>query len=465
MKKSNLLVDSLKWISKAQMISGATAQGVANDTLNYYGLDGTKASNGPQSNTFFYDRRGIEVATAKKVYAQFADSRSMPLKHGKEYRVKVWHHAYERLPYTDATMGTIGGDKAYTSEFARLGYITGRDVADVTNGIYGSDGKGYATNGLGTDAFQNNGARLLEGEGPTNKITLTSTVYNAKFEKFGKMLDYTEEVELFSEDFMQVRYREELGEDANRLYEDLLQLEMLATPTVMYAGTATSMATLGVGIGKGDPDVVTQRNQVEEDYKVNYSLIQKITQKLYRNRVPKHTELLKGSVNIGTTPIGACYVAIIPPEVKIDLENMVRGATYEKKFAFTPVEQYASQGALLEGEVGRVGEIRFIVSETALIERGRGAVVDNNYIGQLSWSEVNGEKRFDVFPILIPGKGSFATIGLVGHDKIKFYAKTPSDIEKTDPFGSNGFFSYKFWHSSILTRPERMLRVNVLASA
>ena len=442
----------------------AIVQGVATDTLNYYGLDGSKASNGPVSHTFYYDRRGIEVANARKVYAQFADHRVMPLKHGKEFRVKVWHHSYERLPYTDQTQSTIGGDKVFTDDFNRLGYITGRDIADVSDGIYGSDGKYYLTNGVGADAFTKNGARLLEGEGPTNKITLKSTTYNTKFEKFGKMLDYTEEVELFHEDFMQIRYREELAEDANRLFEDLLQLEMLATPTKMFAGTATSLATLGVGIGTGDPDPITQRNAVEDSYKINYGLIQKVVQKLYKNRVPKHTELLKGSVNIGTTPIGACYVAIIPPEVKIDLENMVRGATYEKKFAFTPVEQYASQGQLLEGEVGRVGELRFVVSETALIERGKGAEVDHGYIGSLSWTEVGGVKKFDVFPILIPGKGSFATIGLTGVDKIKFMQSTPKDIEKTDPFGSNGFFSYKFWYAGILTRPERMLRIDVLAT-
>ena len=35
----------------------ANVQGVATDTLNYYGLDGSKASNGPVSHTFYYDRR------------------------------------------------------------------------------------------------------------------------------------------------------------------------------------------------------------------------------------------------------------------------------------------------------------------------------------------------------------------------------------------------------------------------
>ena len=461
--KPKFLCDDISLASKLHIVSGATSEGVATDTMNFYGIDGSNAGNGANSKTFFYDRRGIETANAKKIYAQFADRREMPLNTGKEYRVSVYYHNYERLPYTEDTMG-IGGNKVFSDDFSRLGYITGRDIADVTDGIYGTDGKFYETNGAGALAFENNGARLLEGEGPTNKITLKKTTLATKFEKFGKMLDYTEEVELFSEDFMQIRYRDELAQDANQLFEDLLQLEMLSTPTIMYAGVATSLATLGDGIGKGDRDPITQRNAVEESYKVNYGLIQRAVQKLKRNRGPKHTSMLTGSIKIGTKPIGECYVAIIPPEVKIDLENMVRGETYEKRFAFTPVEQYASQGQLLEGEVGRIGEVRFIVSDTALIERGKGAIVQDDYVGQLSYSEVNGEKRFDVFPMLFPCKGSFATIGLAGHDKIKFMSKSPRDVDKLDPFGSNGFFSYKFWFAAILTRPERMLRLNVLAS-
>lgn len=464
--KNKFLIDKIDILVSTQVNSSAiNSEGVVGDVKNYYGRDGTKASNGPINNTFFYDRAGIEQANVKKTYSQWADSRFMPLHHGKEFRVKVWFHNYERQPYSDASMGIIGGDKVFTSDFARLGWLTGRDIADVSNGVYGSDGKDYITNGTGNDAYQNNGARLLEGEGPTNKITLKSTTYNAKLDKFGRMLDYTEEVEKFHEDGIQRLYREELAQDANMLHEDLLQLLMLSTPTVMYSGIGTSLASLGNGIERGEPDAVTNRNAIEESYKINYELLQKVVQKLYRNRCPKHTSMLTGSVNFKSTPIGSCYVAIIPSEVLIDLQNMIRGSTYEKTFVFTPVEQYASQGNILDGEVGRIGEIRFIVSESAMIERGKGANVHQDYVGGLSYSTVNGQNKFDVFPILIPCKESFAAVGLMGSDKIKFYSKAPSDIEKTDPFGSNGFFSYKFWFAGIITRPERLLRLNVLASA
>jgi N4-gp56 family major capsid protein len=88
------------------------------------------------------------------------------------------------------------------------------------------------------------------------------------------MIDYTDEVELFSEDSMQVRYREELGELANSRQEDLLQRDMLATGTVMYGGSSTSLST------------------IDEDSKVTYDLIRKGVRKLVRNRAKKNTSVV-----------------------------------------------------------------------------------------------------------------------------------------------------------------------------
>lgn len=437
---------------------------VVYNTKNWYDK-GTNAANGTQNLTFYYDAAGIKAANAKKVYQQFADTRQMSKNRGREYRVDVWFHINDRPLYDDATTDVIGGQKKFDADFLKYGYITSRNIADVTADTYGTDGR-FPT----ATTFANNGKRLLEGEREGNTVTIRKTTINAYLEKFGQSLDYTDEVRLFSEDNMQIKYREELGYAAGQLYEDLLQMDMLATPTQMYAGTATSLATLGAGIAQGTPDAVTGVNAIEESYKVSYELIQKVATKLFRNRAPKHTSLLKGSTNIGTTPVSACYVAIVGPEVKIDLENMVRGTTYEKSYCFDPVETYASQTQVIEGEFGRVNDIRFVLSETAMVARGAGAIVDGNYIGTLSHSVIKNaqnqdEDRFDVFPILIPCKESFATISLQGEDKIKFYSKAPEDIDKTDRFGAIGFFAYKFWYASIITRPERLIRVNVLASA
>ncbi len=445
------------------MAVGTKPNTVSGNPSNWYGsVDGTDHANSRQNLTFFYDKAGIDAATTNPCFSQFCDSRSMPRNRGREYRVKVWQHIYDRKMYDD--LDQIGGKKQFSESFSKYGYLSSRDLASVTSTIYGANGKW--DKGMPQTPDQN-GVGLLEGEGPTNKVSIKGVTVNTHLEKFGQMLDYTEETDLFSEDTMQVRYRQELGFAANQLFEDLVQMDMLATPTVMFAGGATSLSTLGNGIGQGTPDPVTGKNAIEEQFKINYELIQKAVTKLYRNRAPKHTELTTGSTKVGTTPINSSYVAIVGPEVKLDIENMIRGNTYEKHFVFTPSYMYADQTTLIKDEFGRINDLRFIVSEQMMVERGKGAQVETNYVGNLSVTGeiAGGNAHFDVFPVLIPCAGAFATIGLQGNDKIVFHALRPSDIEKNDPFGSTGFFSYKMWYAGLIVRPERLLRINVLATA
>lgn len=427
---------------------------------NWYG-DGKNASNGSQVLNFYYDRKGIKAATAKKIFSQFASHRYMPQNTGKEYKISVYYNIYDRMPWTDGTWNKEG-EKVFSDSFLKFGFLSNRDIADVNEYMYGTDGKGYPTN-----TYTSNGIRLLENELSSNKVSNKFSTFTAKLDLFGRTLDYTEDIELFHDEGTVMRYRNDLGELANMDYEDAIQLDLLATPNVMYSGPATSKVTLGDGIGEGAIDNITQTNAVEESYKINYELIQKIKDKMLKYRVPKHTSILTGSVKIGTTPIPPCYIAIVGSNIKLDLENMTRGATvYTRNYPFIPIERYAGQTSLLDGEIGSCNGIRFVYAEQLMRESGAGAPVDANYTGNLSYSGTLGnDAKFDVFPILIPGKDSFATIGLMGRDKIIFGHKAPSQRDTIDQYGVYGFFNYKFWYASIILRPERLLRVNVLASA
>lgn len=451
--------------------------------LNGYGT-GLDSSNGINNKVFYYDAAGIKAATFKPVFGQFASTRNMPLKSGKEYRVKVFHYSYARNPYDDASMETIGGIKQFDADFAKYGYITNRSLNDVSGNLWGNDPRlgtksvvdtdsnltRSLTNYDGTDlnptlsnqTWTDNGRRLLEGEGRTNFFTLKATTLSTTFEKFGEMIEFTEDVTLFSEDNWQVLYREDLGKRARDIREDLIQIDMLGTTNVFFSGTATSVATMGTGIGAGTPDQVTGKNAVEESYKINYELLQKVVQRLQRYGAKKKTRMVTGSVNIDTKVVPECYYAICGDAVKLDLENSTRGSTYEKSYCFTPVEQYAAaaKGSLAEGEFGRMGDVRFILADRMLVEAGAGATVDGGYVGTLS----NSNGKFDVYPVLFPCEDSFSVISLSGKDGIQFFSHSPSS-DLQDPYAERAYFAYKFWYGSIITRPEHLLRLNVLASA
>lgn len=432
---------------------------IATKTPNFYDK-GTNAGNGPNSQTF-YQIAGQKAAAAKKVFQQFVTPLQLPQGNGRELRYSIFMPSFLRNPYDEASASQIGGEKKFNAEFAAYGYLAQRDIKDVTAETFGTDGR--FPNGT---TFGNNGKRLLEGEMQGNQTTLSKVILNAFIEKFGESLTYTQEVTMFSEDKMLLQYREDLGGRAGQLYEDLLQLDMLATPTVFYSGVATSLSTLGVGIGEGLPDAVTQKNAIEDSYKVNLDLFNRLERIMIDYRVPRDTEILTGDVKIGTKPIGQCYVGIISSALLNDLRNITRDAKNSSQFVFTEVQEYAGQTTTLEGEVGRLGNFRFVIAEKAMVDRGMGAEVDENYVGRLSHTLCqDGKKRFDVFPILFPGKGAMGSITLIGNSNITWHEKKAGEADKLDHYGAVGFISYHFWYGSMLIRPERMIRVNVLASA
>lgn len=394
-------------------------------TTNVYGNGTTTATAGANTIVHYYDKAGVKAANEINVYAQWADRKEMPLNMGKTFKISKFLHIYDR----ELTDG----------DFASKGYLTARDIADVTAGLTATDGTG---------------AKLTEGAGATNKRSIKKITMETSFARYGEMIDYTDEVTMFSEDIIQVRYREELGRLANRRAEDLIQLDMLGTTNVMYAHTATSLATIGAGNDAA--------GTLDDEYKVSYDLIRKAARKLVRNRAEKNTEIVTGSTKIDTRTINKAFYAIIGPEVKYDLESLVRNSgQYSEEIAYVPAYKYAGASNLAEGEVGAMQDVRFIESESAVVYEGQGAAIPVDYAGTLAHNGTN----FNVYPILFPTKGSFATVGLKGYNKIKFNAQSPETIELTNPYGTTGFFSYSMWYAGIILQPEKLLKVLVGASA
>lgn len=391
---------------------------------NVYG-NGTNSTAGANTITHYYDKAGVKAANVVNIYGQFADRRSMPLKMGKTFKVSKWLHIYDRK--LDPA-SQVGGTDA---EFGAKGYLTARDISDVSSGM----------------------PTLGEGAGVQNKVTIKKVTIETGFARYGEMLDYTDEVDMFSEDMVQVQYREELGHLANRRYEDLIQLDLLATTTIQYVGSATAIAEVG-------QDTTSTDGSEDNDSKISYDMVRKITRRLVRNRAEKNTTIVSGDTKVDTRVINKAYYAVIGPEVKYDLDSLTRGTGNAEEFAYIPAYKYSAAGTIAEGEVGSMGDVRFIESESALVYSAQGAAIPAGYAGDLS----NDGSNFDVFPILFPTKGSFAIVGLKGKGKIKFISQSPGKIELSNPFGTQGFFSYNFWYSGIILREERLLKAYVCAS-
>lgn len=407
---------------------------MANPTI--YGNGTTTATGGENTIVHFYDRAGIKAANAKNVYGQFADRKSMPQNYGKTFKISKWQHIY------DLDEGN--------ADFAAKGYLGKRDLATVTTNLSNTGMSGT----------------IAEGAGAVNKVSPKKVTVETSVNRYGFMIEYTDEVIMFSEDMVQTKYREELGYLLGQVQEDLVQADMLnGAGIVINAGGDITKAQMGTTITADDTNA--------DLYKVSYDLIRKGVKALKRNRAQMNTEIVTGSTKIGTSPLNMSYYAIIGPEVKYDLESLTRGSGYAEEHAYVPAYQYAAATNLAERECGRTHDVRFIEAEDAMLEAAAGSVVPQNYVGTLSasggtdnTSATAGDRdNFDVFPILFPTKGAFATVGLKGKGKIQFHSKSPMDTDLTNPYATKGFFSANMWYAGIVLQPEKLLRINVLASA
>ncbi len=376
------------------------------------GVDSTQGAN---TIVHYYDRAGVKAANRVNLYGQFADRKSMPKKMGKTFKISKFLHMYDRA-LDDA-------------DFSAKGFLTARSIDAISTDL-------------------DTQAGLAEGAGAVNKRSLQKVTMETTLARYGEMIDYTDEVDLFSEDAMQVRYREELGELANSRWEDLLQRDMLSTGTVMFGGSATAI------------------NEIDENSQVSYDLIRKAVRKLVRNRAKKNTMLVSGSTKIDTRTVAKAYYAVIGASVKGDLETITRGGGSTEEFVYIPSHKYGAAATLAEGEVGAMHEVRFIESEAAVVYDGQGADATSGNVGNLSYTgTLDVDAKFDVFPILFPTEGAFATVGLKGHDKIKFNSKSPAQVENSNPYGTTGFFSYNFFYAGIILEEEKLLKILVSANA
>jgi N4-gp56 family major capsid protein len=398
-------------------------------STNIYGNGTNTASNGANTITHYYDKAGIKAANAVNVYSQFCDRKSMPQRMGKTFKISKWQHIYD-LAQDDA-------------DFAAKGYLGRRSLADVTTNLSNSGSAGT----------------IAEGAGAVNKVTPTKITMETAVARYGFMIEYTDEVVLFSEDPVQVKYREELGYLVNQANEDLIQKDMLnGAGVVINAGGDITKAQMGSTIAADGTN--------EELYKVSFDLIRKGVKALVRNRAKRNTEIVTGSTKIGTKPVNKAFYAIVGPEVKYDLESLTRGSgTYAEEYAYVPAYKYAGAANLAEGEIGSMHDVRFIESEGAMMEAAAGAVIPASYVGSLSYSNDGSDDRFDIFPILFPTKGAFATLGLKGQGKVQFHAKAPSDVYLDNPYGTRGFFSANMWYAGLVLDETKLARINVLATA
>ena len=362
-----------------------------------YGDGTTTATSGANTITHFYDRMGIKAATDENIFAQVASRRNMPTKYGKTYKVSTWLHILD-----DANVNNQGLDKDGAVIADGNAYGSSRDIGTVTAGM----------------------PALAEGAGRVNRVGVVKKTIETSLKRLGNFIEYNDEVDKFSEDSVQIHYREELGYMAGQVQDDLVQIDMLnAAGVVAYGGGKSKISDLVAG------DVPT------------YDLIRQTCKQLFINKAKKNKTLIDGSVKIDTRTINSAWLAFISSDMKYTLESVKDN---DGNTAWIPAYKYAAAGTLAKGEVGAIHDTRFIEAPR-MMGHDTGAVIPGD-----------GTTTVPTAAILYVTEDSFATVGLQGNKKIVFKSKAPGKATEFDPYGLKGLFSYSFFYASIAIRPERI---------
>lgn len=373
-----------------------------------------------QMNTFFWHRKALIEAQKEMYFSQLADTTAMPKNYGKS--IKVYHY----IPLLDARNSNDQGLDAAGASYADGNlYGSSKDIGTITSKI----------------------PTLTETGGRVNRVGFKRIERSGSITKFGFFTEFTQEtLDFDSDDELYSHLSRELVTGATQLTEAVLQKDLLAAAgTVVYAGAATSNAT--VTAEGATPSIV------------DYDDLMRLARILNDNRTPKFTKVITGSRMVDTKTIAAGRVIYIGSE----LESVIKGMRdLLDDPAFTPVHKYADAATVLQGEIGTIDQFRIVVVPEMLFWAGVGATVTSNP----GYRVTSG--KYDVFPMLVVGDGSFTTIGFQTGGKMmkfKITTKMPGDAtaDRNDPYGEMGFSSIKWYYGMLILRPERIGLIKTVA--
>lgn len=459
---------------------------------------------GGQMNEFFWQKKALIDARREMYFMPLADVTSMPKHFGK--RIKVYHY----IPLLDDRNVNDQGIDAAGSVIASIDYFVDFDysryrfvveanattfaaaVNAIESGIAVKSGtvtpwtvtlsKNKLVAGTSVEAAAVQAAAVLasvpktlvvrqgsgnlygsskdvgtitsklpvlsETGGRVNRVGFTRIVREGSISKLGFFTEYSQDAMDFDSDSELMQHmNRELITGAVQISEAVLQLDLLnGAGVIVYAGDAVSDITVS-----GESADIAE---------VSYRDIFNLSLTLDDNRTPRETEIITGSRMIDTKTIRGGRVMYIGNELQATVEEMEDSFDSQ---AFVHSHQYGAATTLMNGEIGSVAQFRIIVVPEMQHWEGAGAVVGTN-----PGYRDNGGFKYNIYPMLVVGQGSFTTIGFQTGGKgvkWKMIHKAPGEeiADRTNPYGEIGFHSIKWWYGTMILRPERLALIKTLA--
>jgi N4-gp56 family major capsid protein len=247
------------------------------------------------------------------------------------------------------------------------------------------------------------GVTPTELDGTISTVTV-SPVQHGDWMKFSDLVDFT------SIDPVLTEFAQRLGEQAADKLDRIVRNVLFGGTNVQYwDGTRAAR----VNVAAGDT--------------LNATAIRKAVRFLQVAKANKVTKILDATTGVGTKPVNASYVGIIGPRTHYDLKS-VEG--------FLSIEEYSQRDGALPNEVGKLDDVRFVMSDNQMVWTGAGAAA------------------IDVYGTLILGADAY---GIVMPQGIETIAKPYGYGE--DPLNQRAAIGYKCYFNAVRLQEAAMIRI------
>lgn len=262
---------------------------------------------------------------------------------------------------------------------------------------------------------------LTEGV-PPSSTDPTYTDVTATVATYGAYIEYSDDVELTNPDPLLTEFDELLGEQSGETI-DILRRDVLVTGTTIQYQTGSTRAAQNAAL-----TVATLRT---------------VLRTMERNKTKYITSILSGSPNVGSDAVPMSFVAIVHPDVALDVRQMT---------GFIGIEDYGQMRQIHESEIGAIPavRIRFLINPNA--KKWAGA-------GSGSTTMVNTSSVADVYATILFGMNSFGIIPLRGaslttHLKARGTGGTSDPLDQVGTIGWKAKTTTKILNDNFLIRIE-----------
>lgn len=207
---------------------------------------------------------------------------------------------------------------------------------------------------------------LSEGVTPSGS-QLSVTDVSATVAQYGDYVTLTDFLQFTTLDPILTETADVLGQQAGNTLDQITRDVLVAGSTIQYASTASST------------------NTVSASMKLTRDEVRQAVRTLQGNDAKKVTRMVNSTDGFNTSPINAAFIGIVSHNSLYDLKN---------ENGWIPVEEYSNPKDAMEGEVGALDDVRFVMTTNASTTTGslttvhRTLIIAQDYYGI---SRISGE--------------------------------------------------------------------------